>query len=154
MWRLIDTARRGSPDASLVAIEQSVAKLSAPARLKFAEELGRLFVESNSIEVWGAAYVINGGCSDDCFSDFQEWLIVQGRDTFDGAMQNPDSLAALPGLRKRDTALKGLRDVANGSHDSEGTIERGPDWNFDDAAFMREKYPGLLARFGPKGEAG
>lgn len=48
--------------------------------------------------LWGAAYVINGGCSDDCFEYFRGWLVLQGRETFERALANPDSLAVHPQL--------------------------------------------------------
>ena len=46
-------------------------------------------------DLWGAAYVINGGCSDDGFTDFRSWLISEGRKTYEAALQSPDSLADL-----------------------------------------------------------
>ena len=30
-------------------------------------------------DLWGAAYLINGGCSDDGFAYFRSWLISRGR---------------------------------------------------------------------------
>jgi hypothetical protein len=43
--------------------------------------------------LWGAAYLINGGCSDDGFDYFRRWLILQGHKVFQAAIANPDSLA-------------------------------------------------------------
>ena len=43
--------------------------------------------------LWGAAYVINGGCSDDPFVDFRASLISRGRQVFERALSDPDSLA-------------------------------------------------------------
>jgi hypothetical protein len=43
--------------------------------------------------LWGAAYVINGGCGDDTFSDFRASLISWGRVAFEKALSDPDSLA-------------------------------------------------------------
>ena len=33
--------------------------------------------------LWDAAYLINGGCSDDGFDYFRGWLVDQGRETFE-----------------------------------------------------------------------
>lgn len=44
-------------------------------------------------ELWAAAYIIGGGCSDDAFSDFRSTLISMGRQTFERALANPESLA-------------------------------------------------------------
>jgi hypothetical protein len=38
---------------------------------------------------------MNGGCSDDGFEYFRAWLLAQGRDTFEKALEDPDTLAAL-----------------------------------------------------------
>src|SRR3954464_1814311 len=44
-------------------------------------------------ELWGAAYVIEDGCSDDCFRDFRGYLISLGRGPYQAALRAPDSLA-------------------------------------------------------------
>lgn len=49
--------------------------------------------KSYTWDLWGAAYVINGGASDDGFEYFQRWLISKGRRVFEAAVQNPDALA-------------------------------------------------------------
>ena len=49
--------------------------------------------------LWGAAYVINGGCSDDGFDYFRGWLILQGREVFEHVVADPDVLADLPVIR-------------------------------------------------------
>ncbi len=46
-----------------------------------------------SWDLWGAAYLINGGCSDDTFEYFRAALIARGRATYERALQDPDSLA-------------------------------------------------------------
>lgn len=43
-------------------------------------------------DVWGAAYVVNGGCSDDCFEYFRWWLISRGRSVYERVLADPDSL--------------------------------------------------------------
>jgi len=44
-------------------------------------------------ELWAAAYIIGGGCSDDSFSDFRATLISMGRETFERVLADPQSLA-------------------------------------------------------------
>ncbi len=45
--------------------------------------------------LWAAAYVIEDGCSDDCFRDFRAYLISLGRGPYEAALRNPDSLASV-----------------------------------------------------------
>ena len=44
-------------------------------------------------DLWAAAYLIQGGCSDDGFEYFCDWLISLGKHRFEAALRNPDSLA-------------------------------------------------------------
>jgi hypothetical protein len=55
-----------------------------------------LMADSYTNPLWAAAYLINGGCSDDGFEYFRGWLIAQGRVTFERIVANPDALAELP----------------------------------------------------------
>ena len=57
--------------------------------------LSGLMADSYRTPLWAAAYVINGGCSDDGFDYFRGWLIVQGRQVFERAVADPDALADL-----------------------------------------------------------
>ncbi len=50
-------------------------------------------------ELWFAAYLINGGCSDDGFDYFRGWLLTKGRAVWEMALADPDSLAGLSDVR-------------------------------------------------------
>src|SRR6266545_1141201 len=60
----------------------------------------RLAVRAYTVDLWGAAYLINGGASDDGFYYFRCWLIGMGREVYEAAVPNPDSLAdaVVPGI--------------------------------------------------------
>jgi hypothetical protein len=49
-------------------------------------------VELNRWDLWGAAYVIHGGMSDDSFHYFRSWLIGKGQTAVTQAMTDPDGL--------------------------------------------------------------
>ena len=53
-------------------------------------------------DVWAAAYLIRGGCSDDSFMYFRAELIAQGRDWYQKAADSPDSLAGHPAVTAAD----------------------------------------------------
>src|SRR5687768_12938146 len=44
-------------------------------------------------DLWGAAYLINGGCSNDGFHSFRCWLVGSGEAVYKRAMENADALA-------------------------------------------------------------
>ena len=43
-------------------------------------------------ELWAAAFILGQGCSDDGFLDFRTWLISMGREIYEKAVKNPESL--------------------------------------------------------------
>ncbi|MET8575463.1 DUF4240 domain-containing protein [Streptomyces sp. NPDC005012] len=47
-------------------------------------------------DVWAAAYLIGGGCSDDSFMDFRAGVIAQGRHWYERVAEAPDCLASHP----------------------------------------------------------
>jgi hypothetical protein len=55
--------------------------------------------DSSRSSLWAAAYVINGGCSDDGFDYFRAWLMLQGQGTFGQAVADLDSPADLAAVR-------------------------------------------------------
>ena len=94
-WQMIDAAR-GQADGWEEMFDPLVGSLE-----KLGEEeiflWQRIFDEylqlSYKNKLWAAAYVINGGCSDDGFDYFRAWLIAQGKDVFMKSLCDPESLA-------------------------------------------------------------
>jgi hypothetical protein len=78
-WRLIDeaSAQIADPvDAEAVAARAGALLSALPrAEIVAAERvLSTLLADSYRAQLWAAAYVINGGCSDDGFDYFRGWL--------------------------------------------------------------------------------
>lgn len=69
-------------------------------------------------DLWAAAYIINGGCSDDGFRYFRDWLISEGRSVFEKALKDPDSLADLPHVDPAE--LESFGYVALDLHEEKG----------------------------------
>ncbi|QNB10292.1 DUF4240 domain-containing protein [Paraburkholderia tropica] len=59
-------------------------------------EFGRYFLWMEGYAfrwgIWGAAYLLNGGCRDDGFTDFRRGLILQGRTVYEAVLKDPDHL--------------------------------------------------------------
>ncbi|MFG1805300.1 DUF4240 domain-containing protein [Streptomyces sp. NPDC049040] len=110
-WQLIAAARDQAHDpddgetvarlASLLLATRPVDEIVAAQG-----ELWDLMADSYTNPLWAAAYLINGGCSDDGFDYFRGWLISQGREAFERIVADPDSLAETPVVRQ--VALDGL----------------------------------------------
>jgi hypothetical protein len=100
-WQLIESSRRGLDPAraggnmerQLGELRVLLSKLSPEEVLAFRDRLVEQMNAAFQWELWGAAYLIGGGCSDDGFSDFRGWLVSMGRRVFENALSHADSLA-------------------------------------------------------------
>ncbi len=92
-WTIVERAGAQDDRASALWNELSVASVEALHSFcgHYVEHLRRAY----RWELWGAAYFMNGDCSDECFLYFRDWLISEGRDVFEQALESPDSLAKL-----------------------------------------------------------
>jgi hypothetical protein len=95
-WKIMQRAHDlsgGDMDQKCDALRQLISALSKDEALAFAQHFDAMMDKAYNWPLWGAAYVINGGCGDDSFSDFRAALISRGRQAFERALADPDSLA-------------------------------------------------------------
>jgi hypothetical protein len=96
-WSIIEYAAkkgRGDQDAMLEALSSHLATLPPEHIAAFKQVMDELMHKAYTWELWGAAYIMNGGCSDDGFEYFRAWLLAQGRVIFDAAVRDPETLAS------------------------------------------------------------
>lgn len=67
-------------------------KLTPHEMIGFKLRTDKLMQDAYTSEMWCAAYIMNGGCSDDGFEYFLNWVISRGNAVYTAAKQNPDSL--------------------------------------------------------------
>jgi hypothetical protein len=167
-WQLIDESRAaagGARDMASAAEQadhlEELLLREAPADIVDFERLfSSHLARSYDWGLWGAAYVINGGCSDDAFDYFRAWLIGQGKAVFDAALADPDSL-----VERVDDEIEceELLYVAGRAYEERTgddlpslTLDlpdepRGTSWDEED---LPKRFPRLSERFGmPEGEA-
>ena len=97
-WKLIETSKmnsQGNYEKQQDELADELIKLDAIDILKFDNRFRTFRGNAYKWELWGAAYIMNGGCSDDCFSDFRGWLIGQGNEAYYNAMSNPETLVII-----------------------------------------------------------
>jgi len=75
------------------ALQSELAKHEPEQILQFAEHLERIVASGYLWDLWAAAYIMKGGASDDGFLYFRGWLVGRGRDAFEAALADPESLA-------------------------------------------------------------
>ncbi|MFJ2513510.1 DUF4240 domain-containing protein [Streptomyces griseoviridis] len=178
-WHLIESARSsatvsGSPfDEALVDV---LAECPRREILEYAERFDEVHDALYRWDIWAAAYLIGGGCSDDSFMDFRAGVIALGRDWYECTALSPDSLAGHPAVVEAASAhhdealfhenvnyaareaferLTGDREAfyrAEAEHRSTGrqhgsATDMGEDFDFDDADEMRRRLPRLAALY-------
>jgi len=155
-WELVaDLPSEGAE----VELKQRLKLLPPEELITFDRLFTEQFFRAYDWQLWNAAYIIGGGCSDDSFMDFRYGLISRGRSVFESALDNPDTLA--------DVVEKGedLRNEAFASVSQHVYEERtgnempkrgfshprkptGEDWDPDNKELCASRLPKLWRKFG------
>lgn len=166
-WDHISLTRRKDPEDHAEYLADRLAELPVDEILAFGKIWMDYQTQAYSRELWGAAYLINGGASDDGFQYFRDWLILQGQPIYQAALQNPDSLAdVVDGMTECEVefgpAYEAYTMVSEQEDYTEAMSKHFPElpelpklsarWDFDDEKLLRQNYPRLaeiyLADFG------
>src|SRR5579863_4807097 len=96
-WEIIERAARSDDDpvAHIDALRAGLRGLTAEEIKSFEVAFRRYLNKAYTWNLWGAAYVIHGGCSDDGFEYFRRWLVSKGQDIYEATLTDPDSLAQM-----------------------------------------------------------
>ncbi len=135
----------------------ALAKLSPQAATEFSRLFDAAMDRAYTEALWGAAYLIQGGCGDDSFADFRVSLISRGRDDYERAVAAPDALADQDFDENarfyegyQYAVSKGVGQAVGASvaryapHPAEPA---GEAWE-ESTEFFKAAYPGLWSRFG------
>jgi Protein of unknown function (DUF4240) len=164
-WALVEgtgVESSGDCDRHAELLQDELRRLPAGDIEAFARIWARVFVDAYRWELWGAAYLINGGCSADGFDDFRAWVISQGREVYEAMLQDPEWLASYPPVIDRNTYqdplfCERILYAADFAYQSvagrtlpEDISPPSPDlneeWDFDDEETMKRRYPRLWQR--------
>lgn len=94
-WELVDKTREdasGDPRKQSDLLTDALAQLPANDIVAFDNIFRGLRDQAYIADLWDAAYVIDCGCSDDGFMSFREWLIGRGKEVYDKALADPETL--------------------------------------------------------------
>ena len=163
-WGIIETARADAgPDNPFAdALIEKLATLSVREVRDFQERLHELRVALYRWDIWAAAYLIGGGCSDDSFTYFRAGIIGQGREWYERVLASPDSLADHPAAQSprnghlfyeeisyaADYAMEritGTEEHVGYAGPREDDQDMGEDFDFDDEGEMHRRLPRLAA---------
>ncbi len=154
-WELIEYGCHS--DEPEEVLKNKLAALTPDELISFQEHFDRRFDAADTWDLWGAAYLIGGGCSDDGFIDFRYGLISKGRDIYQKAITNPDSLATLGDDIEIENEMFGY--VASSLYEQKTSKEMpdtpsadqsdtlGTEWDFDDESENLKRLPLLSALY-------
>lgn len=165
-WRIISVFTPGMDEKGyLEGVTGKLRKLMPDEIVGFRLRTDYLMYISYRQDLWCAAYIVNGGCSDDGFEYFRLWLISQGELVFNDVLVNPDNLVKYVSGDNGEYELESLWYVAstaffeNTGKALNDYISPGfqygagnyPDlkftWREDDPESMRKICPELMKRY-------
>ena len=93
-WKIVEESFNNSSSLSSQEshLIRSIQKLSPEQIIGFRLRTDSLLYQTYNSEMWCAGYIMNGGCSDDMFEYFRNWIISLGKEAYYKAKENPDSL--------------------------------------------------------------
>lgn len=172
-WELIDKCKEKGDDSD-EQMEWLVYQLSKrPVKdiVMFDYIFNTYYLKSYTSDLWAAAYITMGGCSDDCFDYFRAFLLYLGKEAYETAIKDPESL--LPYLKlieeqEEVPQLEELLSVACEAYEEKtgqdfeeyqdlyDKLTNEPfnqpeiefDWDEDDEEGLKKKFPLLWEAFG------
>ena len=157
-WKTIDAALRPGEYSEAVnheVLREALVALKRPDLLDFAKHMHAAMENAFSTELWGAGYLINGGCTEEEFIYFRGWVISLGSRAYRDAVRNPDILADCvdpDADAHEDADLLGLafdvyteRKGSDEGFDFESQSKElsGDEWDFEDENEMSARFPRL-----------
>ena len=94
-WHIIDTAVNksgGGVEKKMLLIRESLQHLTPEELIGFEITLRERIIEADHYNIMAAAKIIEGWVSDDSYLYFRCWLISKGRNCFENALKNADSI--------------------------------------------------------------
>jgi hypothetical protein len=167
-WDLIDATRpaKASKSQHLSALRRRLRSLPADDIASFQRHLDAAMADAQDRNLWAAAILIRGICTDDGFIYFCLWLISRGRAVYSAALVNPDTLAGVVNRGGMSACqFEELWGVAKMVYEQVASREmplndvqwpdkpRGEWYDLDDAAETSRRFPLLSARFAEPGAA-
>jgi hypothetical protein len=158
-WAIIDRVKEasgGNHEKSIESFRSELSALDDPGLLRAEAAFCAAMQRAYDWNVLAAAYVIHGGTSDDSFWDVRAGLVALGRDVFEAAMRNPDTLATIDDLENR-ILHEGFQYVPGKLVEERGLESKGGGHGrklglsgerWADDAELRVRFPKLTARFG------
>lgn len=125
-WSVIEEVRRctegGSQEFVLETAQRKLMAFPAADIVRW-ERIRAAYMElAYRNDLWAACASAGIHCTDDGFTDFRSWLILQGRDTYLQVLRNPDSLEELE-ISRGEMGFEEYGYVASRAYASKKAVE-------------------------------
>ena len=97
-WRLIEDAHvnaKGNSEQQYRLIDEQLGNSPASEIIDFETILKEQLRRADQFKMMEAAFIVASYVSDDTFEDFRAWLISLGKEKFERALDDPESIADL-----------------------------------------------------------
>jgi hypothetical protein len=165
-WNIVDGVNEsagGEMTRKCVLLATALGPLSAAEVESFSIHFDECDDQAFSWELWAAAYIMGGGCTEDFFANFRATLISMGRKAFEAVVAAPESLVDIE-IDPEGAFHEGYQYVAmtvyeemtgnppaRGGRAADDTIDEikptGRRWREDR---VRDLYPRLATKYGPR----
>ncbi|MBU6453727.1 MAG: DUF4240 domain-containing protein [Cyanobacteria bacterium REEB67] len=142
-----------SIDEQLQTLKQLLTELPDEELIAFQEMIDHMMMQAYRWGLWGAAYIMLGGCSDEMFEAFRAGLIMKGKEVYEMAVVEPDSLAEVGEIAECEDLLYLACEVYEDRNDDGAIYDRfheegkatpdGDQVDEHDSRYMKEHYPRL-----------
>jgi hypothetical protein len=166
-WDILAVANRHPIDSRPwhEALSAELAKLDLDELVRWDRHFDERTDRAYRRDLWSVAEIMNGGASDDGFYYFCCWLVGMGKQVYEAALANPDSLADVPIQTPDGEAEAEIYSVAPRSWRARGGTDEeydrardrlpkmrrvkltGKDLDFYDPE-VRKRFPRLTAAYG------
>jgi hypothetical protein len=162
-WELIGEAHLPDiPDTGdwSEALETTLGRLEPAEIVEWNHIFDQFAKDAYTIDLMAACWLINGGAGDDGFYYFRCWLIGMGKEVYEAALANSDSLANVVDPRRDAEAeiyaaahfawmkVTGKSDTEPYPARDEHAQLQGVDWDFEDKEQQRKRLPRLSKMYG------
>ena len=157
-WAMIDRNVSESDEEQTEALATELRRSTVEDVVDFSAHSWRAIDAMYDWNLWGAAYFAMGGCSDDGFEYFRAYLVCRGRDVCEAVRRDPDALVEHLLDDPEEMCFECLLVVPWNVYEEKTGKElpmperttaefpRGQQWDFEDSAEARRRFPRLFAR--------
>lgn len=93
-WQIVEKSLKAAsnPEEQIRFLVKEITQLDPQQIIGFRLRTDKFLYDTYNSEIWCAGYIMNGGCSDDGFEYFRNWIISRGKETYYKTKENPDYL--------------------------------------------------------------